>query len=49
MNHMRTGHDYMGSASDPGRKLKNIIQTLTTSGNAVLDEAEMKKLIKFCK
>ena len=40
-------NDYMGP--DPGKKLKNIIETLTTSGTPALDEAEMKKLKKFCK
>ena len=44
---MASINNYMGP--DPGRKLKNIIETLTTSGTAELDEAEMKKLKKFCK
>ena len=44
---MAAMNDYMGP--DPGKKLKNIIETLTTSGTPALDEAEMKKLKKFCK
>ena len=44
---MATINDSIGP--DPGKKLKNIIETLTTSGTAALDEAEMKKLKKFCK